>query len=121
MTIETECKNPMTRIKLLCPLSFTFAILLLTHSVRAMEPASLTQSIERVLRDNVADEKRGIVVGLVDEHGSTVVSYGKLGNGTDQNVDADTLFEIGSITKTFTVLLLQDMVARGQMKLDDPV
>src|SRR3954470_7682896 len=50
-----------------------------------------------------------------------IVQFRKMGNCNDQNVDGDTLFEIGSITKTFTVLLLQDMVARGQMKLDDPV
>ena len=42
-------------------------------------------------------------------------------NGTDQEVNGDTLFEIGSITKTFTALLLLDMVERGEMKLDDPV
>jgi CubicO group peptidase (beta-lactamase class C family) len=63
----------------------------------------------------------GIVVGLVDEHGSRVVSYGKMDNGTDQEVDGDTVFEIGSITKTFTGLLLQDRVERGEMKMDDPV
>ena len=63
----------------------------------------------------------GIVVGIVDEQGSRIISCGKLDNGTSAQVDGDTLFEIGSITKTFTALLLQDMVARGKMKLDDPV
>lgn len=63
----------------------------------------------------------GIVIGLADTQGSIIISYGKLDNGTDQEVNGDTLFEIGSDTKTFTVLLLQDMVRRGEMKLDDPV
>ena len=63
----------------------------------------------------------GIVVGLVDEHGSSVIGCGKLDNDTDQEVNGDTLFEIGSVTKTFSGLLLQDMVERGEMKLDDPV
>jgi D-alanyl-D-alanine-carboxypeptidase/D-alanyl-D-alanine-endopeptidase len=31
------------------------------------------------------------------------------------------MFEIGSITKVFTALLLADMVERGEVKLDDPV
>jgi D-alanyl-D-alanine-carboxypeptidase/D-alanyl-D-alanine-endopeptidase len=109
----------MTNLKVIS--SFTFAILLLAQPLRAMEPSEFTASIEKVLRANVGDEDRGVVVGIVDEHGSTIVNYGKLGNGTDQNVDGDTLFEIGSITKTFTVLLLQDMVARGQMNLNDQV
>ena len=31
------------------------------------------------------------------------------------------MFEIGSITKVFTAAILADMVARGQVRLDDPV
>jgi serine-type D-Ala-D-Ala carboxypeptidase/endopeptidase len=35
--------------------------------------------------------------------------------------DADTLFEIGSITKAFTGVLLADMHLRGEVSLDDPL
>lgn len=35
--------------------------------------------------------------------------------------DRHTLFEIGSVSKTFTALLLADMVVRGEVSLDDPV
>ncbi|MFI7320953.1 serine hydrolase domain-containing protein [Streptomyces venezuelae] len=35
--------------------------------------------------------------------------------------DPDTRFEIGSLTKTFTALLLAEMVARGEVAYDDPV
>ncbi len=82
-----------------------------------------TGAIHAFLQQRVEVEKRdiGMVIGLVDEHGSRVISCGKLDNGTEREVDGDTVFEIGSITKTFTALLLQDMVERGQMKLDDPV
>jgi len=40
---------------------------------------------------------------------------------TGARPDADSVFEIGSITKTFTALLLADAVVRGELKLDDPV
>jgi len=60
-------------------------------------------------------------VGLGDEHGSQIFSAGNLDNGTDGKPDGDTLFEIASITKTFTVLALEDMVERGEMHLNDPV
>jgi len=36
-------------------------------------------------------------------------------------VTSDTLFEIGSITKVFTALLLANLVRRGEMAFDDPV
>jgi len=82
-----------------------------------------TNAIRAFLQQRIEVEKRdvGLVIGIVDEHGSRVVGWGKMDNGTGQEVNGDTLFEIGSITKSFTGLLLQDMVERGEMKLDDPV
>src|SRR6476620_9571468 len=78
-------------------------------------------AIQEFLHRNFDGKNAGMVIGVVDEHGSHVFAAGKLDNGTDEKVNGDTLFEIGSITKTFTVLLLEDMVNRGEMKLDDPV
>ncbi len=79
--------------------------------------------IKTMLRDCIDTDKQGVglVVGIVDEHGPRVISHGKMEGATSRDVDGDTLFEIGSITKVFTALLLQDMVERGEMKLDDPV
>ncbi|MGZ5528632.1 MAG: serine hydrolase domain-containing protein [Limisphaerales bacterium] len=83
----------------------------------------LTNSIQEFLHQRVEVERRdvGIVVGLVDEHRKAVVSCGKVDNGADRDVNGDTVFEIGSVTKTFTALLLADMVERGEVKLGDPV
>jgi D-alanyl-D-alanine-carboxypeptidase/D-alanyl-D-alanine-endopeptidase len=80
-----------------------------------------TEGIQEFLHRSFDGKQAGMVIGVADEHGSQVFAVGKLDNGTDQEVNSDTLFEIGSITKTFTVLLLEDMVNRGEMKLDDPV
>jgi serine-type D-Ala-D-Ala carboxypeptidase/endopeptidase len=77
-------------------------------------------SIKTFLADHFDAGKACIVIGLVDEHGSTVIPWGKLGNGTDQDVNGDSVFFIGSVSKTFTTLLLVDMVERGEMKLEDP-
>jgi CubicO group peptidase (beta-lactamase class C family) len=61
-----------------------------------------------------------MVIALLDGHGAEIFHAGKLDNGTDAEVNADTLFEIGSITKTFTALLALDMAKRGELNLDDP-
>ena len=62
-----------------------------------------------------------MVVGLVDEHGTRVISCGDLENGTDRQADGGTVFQIQSATYTFFYLLLQDMVDHGEMQPDDPV
>ena len=81
--------------------------------------------IQTILDDNVGagGQADGLVVGVVDDdaRGARVISAGTLGDGTGRTVDGDTVFEIGSITKVFTGLLLLDMVDRGEMRLDDPV
>jgi CubicO group peptidase (beta-lactamase class C family) len=81
------------------------------------------EGIKAFLRDNFppTNAPTCMVIGWVDSQGSRVVAAGKLGNGTEQEANGDTVFFIGSVSKTFTTLLLQDMVERGEMKLEDPV
>ena len=99
-----------------------FTILLSALSFRAAAE-DFTDAIHAYLQQRVEAEKINgcIVVGIVDEHGSRVISYGKLDNGTDQEANGDTVFCLHSATGTFTCLLLQDMVELGEMKADDPV
>ncbi len=78
--------------------------------------------IRDLLRQRIEVARRGfgMVVGLVDEHGTRVVSCGRFERDHGPEVNGDTVFEIGSTTKVFTAALLQDMIERGLMKLDDP-
>jgi len=62
----------------------------------------------------------GIVVGIIEPNGRRVVALGHLANGDPRTVDGDTIFEIGSVSKVFTSLLLADMVNRNEVALDDP-
>lgn len=63
----------------------------------------------------------GIVVGLLEPDGRTrVVAHGDPGPG-QLPLDANSVFEIGSITKVFTATILADMVNKGDVKLSDPV
>ncbi len=81
------------------------------------------KEMNQLLRQCVDDQKRapGIVIGVIDTHGTNVYARGVSERGKTNAVDGDTLFEIGSITKVFTTALLQDMVDRGEVKLDDPI
>lgn len=84
-------------------------------------PAAAITDVNKFLSNHPDDSNFGIVIGLLDAEGSKVFSAGKLDNGTQQEVDRNTLFEIGSITKTFTSLLLLEMAERSEVNLDDPV
>jgi CubicO group peptidase (beta-lactamase class C family) len=110
--------NIATTVRAACLSAILFAI---QFSVAAQDGITDDAAIKTFLHDSFDGKSVGMVIGLVDEHGSRVFGAGKLDNGTIQEVNGDTIFEIGSITKTFTALLLQDMVERGDMKLDDPV
>jgi len=63
----------------------------------------------------------GIVVGVVTPGGTSYYSCGVKSLDTNEPVDENTVFEIGSITKTFTGILLADEVLNGGLSLDDPL
>jgi serine-type D-Ala-D-Ala carboxypeptidase/endopeptidase len=55
----------------------------------------------------------GVAIGVIDHGVKRVLTYG--------TAKPDSIFEIGSITKTFTGLILAQMMAQGKVKLDEPV
>jgi serine-type D-Ala-D-Ala carboxypeptidase/endopeptidase len=79
--------------------------------------------VRSILQDRVDRAKKsvGIVVGLVDDKGTRIICYGKPSRESAQIVDGDSVFEIGSVTKVFTAILLADMVERGEVSLNDPI
>jgi len=62
-----------------------------------------------------------IVVGLIDGDSVEYFSYGKTALENGQDVDENSVFEIGSISKTFTTIMLADEVLKGNMKLLYPL
>lgn len=86
-------------------------------------PVPSEQEIRQILVERVDAQQRGvgIAVGVISPEGRRVVAYGTLDRGGARAVGGDTIFEIGSVTKVFTALLLADMVQRGEVALDDPV
>lgn len=91
-----------------------------TGSARAQHfPAS--DDLRLLFRYMVEDgEAPGVALTLLDPDGSTrVVAYGRA--GPDGSIGPGSAFELGHLTMPFTATLLVDMVARGEVSMDDPV
>src|SRR5215469_2314969 len=105
-----------TTVRLSC-----LVLLMLSSHRCAAADEDFDDSLKAFLHDNFDGKRCGMVIGIVDQHEAKVFGAGTLDNGTAEEVNGDTVFEIGSITKTFTTLLLQDAIHRCEMGLDDPV
>ena len=103
------------------------SLLALTSFDVAFAQALSDADIHRILVERIdrGHDSVGIVVGIVEPGRQRIISHGtfaiRQGTSDARNVDGDTLYEIGSVTKVFTSLILADMVRRQEVKLDDPV
>ena len=100
-------------------MSFLLTLLLSLRPVQAprSEPPPIlsADSVRALVAARVGHPRvPGIVVGRIAGAEMLRVSEG-------EGISGSTLFEIGSITKAFTGVLLADMVVRGEVALDDPV
>lgn len=91
------------------------ALLSLTlHAAPQLDPGVREMITTRVEKGELAS----VVVGIVDGEQTAVYGFGKAGRHAP---DALTVYEIGSVSKTFTALLLAHAVAKDGVRLDDPV
>src|SRR5712691_12532479 len=102
-------------------LAFALLSLAMPRAAAAQVPSDA--EIRKILVERIDTQKQsvGIVVGVIEPTGRRVVAYGSLAKGDPRPLDGDTIFEIGSITKVFTSLLLADAVERHEVALTDPI
>ena len=94
-----------------------FGLVLPTQS-RAQQTASV-DSLARAF--HAATDLPGLVVGVATPTEMRVLPYGVSALNDSTRVHEGTVFEIGSLTKVFTGLLLTEMAERGAVRLDAPV
>lgn len=85
-------------------------------------PLSSGEAIDRALvrRVNECGLSPGMAIGVLDGDDQKFFTRGRTGL-SGEPVDEQTIFEIGSITKLFTALLLTDMAQRGEVSLNTAV
>ncbi|HEX6430872.1 MAG TPA: serine hydrolase [Niastella sp.] len=80
-------------------------------------------SISAIINKEVIQKRSAsIIVGTIDATGKRqMISAGSFSDKKDVQPDGNTMYEIASVTKVFTSLLLADMVLKKQVNLDDPI
>ena len=101
-------------------------IVILAVVVIANSCTTVDQYITDEVKENIkarvnTEVNTGIVVGVITSQGTSFFSHGVKSLETNEPINEYTVFEIGSITKTFTGILLANEVVNGELNLDDPV
>ncbi len=101
--------------------SLLIAVLLSVYATAA--PIVSETEIRKILAERIDTHRKGvgIVVGIIDSDGRRIIAHGHHDRSGKRAVNGDTLFEIGSVTKVFTALLLAEAVQRGEVALTDPI
>jgi CubicO group peptidase (beta-lactamase class C family) len=86
----------------------------------------MTATEQRTLSEVVQDAMHeahvpGVAVGILHDGVEETHVFGVTSIENPLSVDADTLFQVGSITKTFTATLLMQLVRQDRLDLDAPV
>lgn len=114
-------KNQFIRLRGALPLALmtVLAMLLFNQTASAQTPLLPARVVHAAKARVAAGEYPALVIGVVDGAHSHVYTFGKLADGKAPN--KNTVFEIGSVTKTFTATMLAEEVLGGKDKLNEPV
>lgn len=83
--------------------------------------ATWQDKVSDLLNGMLGDTTRAVALHIVHGGEKNFFLGGLREEGDTLGINQETLFEIGSITKTFTTTLLAKAVSEGKVRLDDPV
>lgn len=80
------------------------------------------EQVQQILNQRIKDgPNKGLVVGILTPEGERYFAAGAFGVADELTPPEKIIFEIGSITKTFTGVLLAEGIRRGEVKLSDTI
>jgi CubicO group peptidase (beta-lactamase class C family) len=86
------------------------------------QETALDKKVEDIIQPFMFESKSvGLSIGILKDGKQYFYNYGETVKGNKQLPTNKNLYEIGSVTKTFTGILLAKAVTEGKLKLTDPV
>jgi beta-lactamase class C len=100
--------------------AFACTITVVCHAASDQQDRIRT-TVNRAIKPVMADNGiRGMAVGIIDGDEHYLFNYGLASAETGKPVTRDTLFELGSVSKTLTATLASYGQVRGYLSLSDP-
>ena len=97
-----------------------FFSIFLTACKKEKTESTFDSEIENIIKSNISfDDKPGIVVGIIRNGVKKFYTFGVANKETNAEIDENTIFEIGSITKTFTGLIFAQFFLENRFEQDD--
>lgn len=94
----------------------------LTNKTKAPTESEIKEKISKVVNPIIENGwSQSMIVGVSLQGKDYYFPFGKLSSENPKSPDENTVFEIGSITKVFTAIVLADMAEKGEVSLDDPL
>jgi serine-type D-Ala-D-Ala carboxypeptidase/endopeptidase len=98
------------------------ACVLLSAPVAGQQEDRQQRIVNQVFKERIDSKTHvGVVVGVIQDGRSRVYAYGRAGSEDKQQLNGDSVFEIGSVTKVFTGVLLAEMALREELNVTDPL
>ncbi|MFI9183725.1 serine hydrolase domain-containing protein [Streptomyces goshikiensis] len=91
------------------------------ETVRTAAPAPDREALTKALKNTLAVGAPGAMVRVTGSGAPLTQAEGVQDKTTGAAMDPNSRFRIGSVTKTFSAVVLLQLVDEGKLKLDDPV
>ncbi len=110
--------------RIIFPLLFLFFAAFSCTKMEQIQYPSLEniQSVDDIVAPYLAsDETFALSIAIINGEQEQFFHYGNISNKNPQAPDHPSIYEIGSVTKTFTTSVLAAMVREEKVSLDDPI
>lgn len=88
------------------------------NKIQSQLDSLVSRSVQNYFKDSLAV---GLSMGVIKDGKSFIYNYGETEKGTYKMPNANTIYEIGSVSKTFTGILLAQAVLDKKLNLQDNI